>query len=790
MSRSTSVPGPRQPAWAVVAVTIVLAACGGAGGDPGPTDPPAAVVAAVRIDPASLSLVAGQGQSITATPVDASGVPINGRTVQWASANSSVATVSGGLVSGVAAGSTTVTATCEGKTATVIVTVSEGSIVGAAGGTVVLGGGAITITIPPGALAQPTPISATLRPAVPDGMPDGWQVTGQAWSLSPDGTVFAKPARVTVRLDASTLPAWVMTGDLGLLRRHNGTWTALDSVRVDTIAGTVSAVTPGFSDFGAGVNDPEVTVTPEAVSVNDAHRLRELRVLVKPRGNGIPTPAGAPPIRYRWRTTGANGVLTGVTTDSWTNTEVATYIATDPALRQKNGHIDDVTVDILLNPESLTRPEVAPRIITRVIPVDADLAVTYDISPVLPRVDPGSSTTFRLVPHDKAGNAVALTSAQSVTWSATTEFGTMTTGSQPHPEATFTATTTFNTPPPRVDRVVATVTELSRHEVRRYGTDSVVGLGRTAWDEVVTNPVRGVDTTYVEVHVDYQVSVTPGTRTVKPFGEVDLDVAMTPAYTGPGLQYRYRKTGDNGVLDAPLNTTTDLDRVTFEAKADGDGTDVITVEVVAVVGGTVVAVFGSAEARITVDPAQLRPTWRLTSVQLVSGPQEGPGQGLANGPFFGPERPVLEPQNYLLHVFMTHSPELVPWSTVYAAPLVFLQESLPGEPAVLHPLFGGPPRRGWQLAGDPDPTGVNAVFATHTGGVTWTGTLISGSVSGTSESLVTQSDILRTFSIQATMQGKVMQGTIRRRFRDAWSTPANPIDYIWVYHFTAELVVD
>ena len=82
-------------------------------------------VASVAVSPAPASVQAGQTVQLTATPKDASGTPLAGRTVTWASDNTAVATVSGsGLVSGVAAGSATIMATSEGQSGTSALTVS------------------------------------------------------------------------------------------------------------------------------------------------------------------------------------------------------------------------------------------------------------------------------------------------------------------------------------------------------------------------------------------------------------------------------------------------------------------------------------------------------------------------------------------------------------------------------------------------------------------------------------------------------------------------------------------
>src|SRR5207247_776355 len=82
-------------------------------------------VASVTVSPASASVQAGQTVQLTATPKDVNGNPLTGRTITWSSSNTSVATVnSSGLVSGVVAGSATITATSEGQSGTSAITVT------------------------------------------------------------------------------------------------------------------------------------------------------------------------------------------------------------------------------------------------------------------------------------------------------------------------------------------------------------------------------------------------------------------------------------------------------------------------------------------------------------------------------------------------------------------------------------------------------------------------------------------------------------------------------------------
>jgi len=82
-------------------------------------------VASVTVSPSTASVQVGQTVQLTATPKDASGNPLSGRTVSWGSSNTAVATVTAsGLVTGKAAGTATITATSEGKSGPSTITVT------------------------------------------------------------------------------------------------------------------------------------------------------------------------------------------------------------------------------------------------------------------------------------------------------------------------------------------------------------------------------------------------------------------------------------------------------------------------------------------------------------------------------------------------------------------------------------------------------------------------------------------------------------------------------------------
>ena len=83
-------------------------------------------VASVTMNRATASIAAGESLQLLATPRDAGGNPLTGRTIVWTSSNTSVASVSSsGLVTGVSGGTASVYATVDGIRGSTAVTVAQ-----------------------------------------------------------------------------------------------------------------------------------------------------------------------------------------------------------------------------------------------------------------------------------------------------------------------------------------------------------------------------------------------------------------------------------------------------------------------------------------------------------------------------------------------------------------------------------------------------------------------------------------------------------------------------------------
>lgn len=111
---------------AAAAILALAVACGSDSSttDPGTKPPPVVNVTSVDVTPQTAQLTAGQTAKLNATPRDASGNALTGRSISWSSSNTSIASVDiTGTVTGVAAGNATITASSEGKSATAAITV-------------------------------------------------------------------------------------------------------------------------------------------------------------------------------------------------------------------------------------------------------------------------------------------------------------------------------------------------------------------------------------------------------------------------------------------------------------------------------------------------------------------------------------------------------------------------------------------------------------------------------------------------------------------------------------------
>src|SRR5207248_6857681 len=155
-------------------------------------------VASVTVSPASGSVPVGQTLQLSATPKDAGGKVLTGRTVTWTSSNTGAATASGsGVVTGVAAGQVTITATSEGKSGAASINVT---LVPVASVTVSPASGSVLV-------GQTLQFAATLKDAggnILTGRTVTWTSSNTAWATASSSGVVTGVAAGSVTVTATS----------------------------------------------------------------------------------------------------------------------------------------------------------------------------------------------------------------------------------------------------------------------------------------------------------------------------------------------------------------------------------------------------------------------------------------------------------------------------------------------------------------------------------------------------------------------------------------------------------
>jgi uncharacterized protein YjdB len=219
-------------------------------------------VSSVALSSAALDLVPGESARLTAVARDDAGDVLE-RTVTWTSSDPSIVTVDNGLVTAIAAGNATVTATSEGKSATASVRIDEGGLLSPAGGTIHAIGGIVELDVPAAAVVSQSRLlvrPATQYPASPR------IVKGTVFELSTSsGSSFAQPAMLTLRYAPADLggkPESTVT----LFGVVGSSWQQIQSSTVNTANHTVAARVSGL-----GVYAVFVEAGVASVAVNPAN---------------------------------------------------------------------------------------------------------------------------------------------------------------------------------------------------------------------------------------------------------------------------------------------------------------------------------------------------------------------------------------------------------------------------------------------------------------------------------------------------------------------------------------
>jgi len=249
--------------------------------------PPPPVVTTVTVSPTSASVAVGATSTLQATVKDQNGNSMTGQTVTWSTNNAAAATVSStGIVTGVAAGSATITATSSGVAGTSAITVTAGPPPAPV---------VTTVTVAPTSASVVAGSTTTLQATVKD--QNGNVMTGQTVTWTTNNA-----AAATVN------SAGVVTG----VAAGSATITATSSGKTGTSSIIVTAVSPVVTT---------VTVAPTSVSIV-AGAMTTLMATVKDQNGNVMTGQTVTWITNNAAaaTVNSSGVVTGVAAGSATIT--------------------------------------------------------------------------------------------------------------------------------------------------------------------------------------------------------------------------------------------------------------------------------------------------------------------------------------------------------------------------------------------------------------------------------------------------------------------------------------
>ena len=402
-------------------------------------------VASVRVTPSSAAIKVGETVHLQAEPLDASGNLLDGRTVTWSSGNDAIATVDNtGLVTGVSAGATTITATSEGKTGT-----SGIAVAAAVPASIAVAPSSVAITT-----GQTSQLTATVKDAngvVISGALVAWTVdnsgiaivsstglvTGQsagnatvtatsgavhvnvpvAVSLPPANAVIVSPSSVSLLVtQRQQLTATVTDASGNTLPNQTVTWQSSDpTIATVGTTGLVIALLPGTATItgtsGAAsgtsrvtvslVPVRRVTVTPDAIAFTQGDPGTQLAVTLLDSIGGTLSPTGRPVTWSSNNTSVATVSSTGFVTPAGPGQAVITATQTGSGLTG--------TSTVTVTPVPVASVTITPALDTLIVGQAVQLtATTKDGS--------GNTLPGRLVVWDgSADNIGTVSSAGRVT---------------------------------------------------------------------------------------------------------------------------------------------------------------------------------------------------------------------------------------------------------------------------------------------------------------------------------------------------------------------------------------
>jgi len=242
-----------EPSPVLLFVFVAIAGCSSNGTGPNGDS------ITLQLRAAQTNIVPAETTQLTWEVKDADGNLLSGETVTLSSSNASIATVTAqGVVTGVSAGTATITGEARSVTGQVSILVEAGGLVTAAGATLAGPGGGMTLIVPAGAVSAATTVrlQVATNPVL-----DPTAVAGSIYSISPSNLTFSVPATVRVGYDPARRPAGMLEDALRARAFVAGAWTELVGGSASPSTRTVEAPIDGGGTVSVGWVSPSTPCT-------------------------------------------------------------------------------------------------------------------------------------------------------------------------------------------------------------------------------------------------------------------------------------------------------------------------------------------------------------------------------------------------------------------------------------------------------------------------------------------------------------------------------------------------
>ena len=195
---------------------------------------------------------------LAAIPKDAKGNALTDRITTWSTSDPSKVTVAAGLITGVALGKATITATVEGQSGSVEVTVKDGAIVSSAGSSFSAQDGVVNVTVPAGAVSQTSNITVSPSTTAP---PNPRLLAGTAFDFGPPGLTFTQPVTLKIKYNPALVSSDSPESGLQLYEVVGSAWRVVTGSTVNLTEKTVSGAVTHVGTYSVMMLPKVETVT-------------------------------------------------------------------------------------------------------------------------------------------------------------------------------------------------------------------------------------------------------------------------------------------------------------------------------------------------------------------------------------------------------------------------------------------------------------------------------------------------------------------------------------------------